>query len=64
MTIRYCPICRRLVKAKVLKGGCSQKNFGNTIAKRRKIVHLSQDDGCNHIWYTLEIPEHVLTFLF
>ena len=60
MARRYCPKCRRLVEAKALDTGYSQKKFGNAIAKRRKIVHLIRDGGCGHEWYTLEIPEDIL----
>ena len=59
MAARYCPRCKKIVEAKVLETGYSQMKFENVIAKRRKIVHLTEDGGCGHEWYTLEIPEEI-----
>ena len=39
---------------------CSQIDFKGIRGKRRKIVHLEEDDGCEHIWYTVEVMEDVL----
>ena len=27
--------------------------------KRRKIIHLEEDGGCGHEWYTVEVPESI-----
>jgi hypothetical protein len=39
---------------------CSQVDFKRIRGKRRKIVHLEEDGGCGHIWYTVEVVEDVL----
>ena len=38
----------------------SQVDFRSIRGKRRKIVHLEEDDGCGHSWYTVEVVEDVL----
>jgi hypothetical protein len=39
----------------------SQVEFQGIGAKRRRIKHLEEDGGCGHEWFTLEMPEDVLT---
>jgi hypothetical protein len=57
---KYCPECREVVVAKAL-GDYSQVEFRGIAAKRRRIKHLEEDGGCGHEWFTLEMPEDVLT---
>ncbi len=44
---------------KVLQN-CSQIDFKRIRGKRRKIVHLVEDDGCGECWYTVEVLEDAL----
>jgi hypothetical protein len=39
---------------------CSQIDFKGIRGKRRKIVHLEDDDGRGHSWYTIEVMEDAL----
>jgi hypothetical protein len=56
MGLKFCPRCREIVLTKVLPSDYSQKGYRNLAVKRRKIVHLVEDGGCGHTWYTVEIP--------
>jgi len=56
---KYCPKCREVVTTKAV-GSYSQIDFKGVLVKRRKIVHLEEDGGCGHEWYTVEVPEDVL----
>jgi hypothetical protein len=49
------PLC----ETKVLSN-FSQIDFTGIRGKRRKIVHLEEDGGCGHCWYTVEVVEDVL----
>lgn len=59
MGTKYCPVCKKVVIAKVI-GKYSQVEFKAIPVKRRKIVHLESDGGWGHEWYTAEIAEEVL----
>ena len=56
---KYCPNCKEVVVAKVL-GSYSQVDFTGIPVKRRKIIHLKEDGGFGHEWYTVEVAEDVL----
>jgi hypothetical protein len=60
MTIKYCPACEELGKTKVVPSGYKQVPYQNSVIKRRKLTHRFEDGGCDHTWYTYEIPEDVL----
>ena len=62
MGMKYCPNCRQVVLTKVLQN-CLQINFKGIRGKRRKIVHLEEDGGCGHCWYTVEVLEDALNEL-
>ena len=38
----------------------SQVDFKGIPVKRRKIIHLKEDGGCGHEWYTVEIADDFL----
>ena len=59
MGMKYCPICREVTITKAL-GSYSQVDFRGVPVKRRKIVHLEEDGGCGHEWYTVEVPAYML----
>ena len=59
MGMKYCPRCRKVVVTKALQN-YSQVDFKGIRGKRRKIVHLEEDGGCGHSWYTVEVVEDVL----
>jgi len=59
MGMKYCPNCKEVVDAKVL-GNYSQVDFKGIPVKRRLIVHMEEDGGCGHEWYTIEIAEGIL----
>jgi len=59
MGMKYCPNCKEVVTTKAL-GSYSQVVFEGVPVKRRKIVHLEEDGGCGHEWYTVEVVEDVL----
>ena len=59
MGMKYCPNFRKVVLTKVLQN-YSQVDFKGIRGKRRKIVHLEEDGGCGHVWYTVEVVEDVL----
>ena len=59
MGMKYCPNCKEVVVTKAL-GSYSQVDFKGVPGKRRKIVHLEEDGGCGHRWYTVELIEDVL----
>jgi len=60
MTIKYCPNCKNLVKTKVVPGIYKQIPYQNSVITRRQITHRIEDGGCNHIWYTFEVPEDLM----
>ncbi len=60
MGTKYCPDCRKVVETKALSN-YSQVEYRNILVKKRKIAHLEEDGGCGHTWYTIELPEDVLT---
>ena len=57
---KYCPECKEVVETKALPN-YSQIEFQGIAAKRRKIMHMEEDGGCGYEWFTLEMPEDVLT---
>ena len=59
MGMKYCPNCKEVVVTKALSN-YSQVDFRGVPAKRRKIIHLEEDSGCGHRWYTVEVAEDVL----
>jgi hypothetical protein len=56
---KYCPECKDVVVTKALSN-YSQVEFRGISAKRREIIHLEEDGGCGHRWYTLELLEDAL----
>jgi hypothetical protein len=56
---KYCPECKEVVVTKALSN-YSQVEFRGISAKRRRIIHLEENGGCKHKWYTLEFPENAL----
>ena len=59
MGMKYCPKCGKVGLTKALPN-YSQVDYRGIRGKRRKIVHLEEDGGCGHIWYTVELVEDVL----
>ena len=59
MGMKYCPECQKVVVTKALSD-YSQVDFKGIQGKRRKIVHLEEDGGCGHRWYTVEVAEDAL----
>jgi len=59
MGMKYCPECQKVVLTKALSNYL-QVDFKGIQGKRRKIVHLEEDSGCGHRWYTVEVAEDVL----
>jgi hypothetical protein len=59
MGMKYCPKCQNVVVTKALSN-YSQVEVKGIRGKRRKIVHLEEDGGCGHRWYTVEVVEDVL----
>ena len=59
MGMKYCPVCKEVAITKAL-GSYSQVDFRGVPVKRRKIVHLEEDGGCGHEWFTVEVPADVL----
>lgn len=59
MGMKYCPNCMEVVVTKALSD-YSQVDFKGVPGKRRKIVHLEEDSGCGHSWYTVEVAEDIL----
>jgi len=57
--MKYCPQCRAVVLTKALQN-YSQVVINGVPGKRRKIIHLEEDGGCGHSWYTVELLEEVL----
>jgi hypothetical protein len=55
---KYCPKCKDVVETKVLLN-YSQREYRGILAKRRLIMHKVEDGGCDHIWFTIEMPEEV-----
>ena len=56
---KFCPNCEQVVVTKAF-ADYSQVEYRDIMVKRRKIVHLEEDGGCSHIWYTVEMPEDIL----
>ncbi len=59
MGMKYCPNCKEVVVTKALSN-YSQVDIKGIQGKRRKIVHLEEDNGCGHQWFTVEVAEDVL----
>jgi len=59
MGMKYCPNCKKVVVTKALQN-YSQIDFKGIRGKRRKIVHLEEDGGRGHSWYTVEVLEDAL----
>ena len=59
MGLKYCPMCKQVVVTKALSN-YSQVVFKGVPGKRRKIVHLEEDGGCGHSWYTVELVQDIL----
>ena len=59
MGMKYCPNCKQVVVTKALQN-YSQVDIKGIQGKRRKIVHLEEDGGCGHRWFTVEVVEDVL----
>lgn len=59
MGYENCPNCHEVVITKALSE-YSQVEYKGVPVKRRKIIHLEEDGGCGHSWYTVEIVEDVL----
>ena len=57
---KYCPECKEVVITKALSN-YSQIEYQGILVKRRKIGHLEEDNGCGFTWYTVELPEDVLS---
>ena len=57
---KYCKNCKKVVETKALSN-YSQVEYRGILVKRRKIGHLEEDGGCGCEWFTLEMPEEVLT---
>ena len=60
MTTKYCPNCQSLVETKVVPSGYKQIRINNSVLKRRKIIHKIEDEGCDHTWFTYEVPEGLM----
>jgi len=56
MGMRYCPECRKVVETRVLVGNTQTETHG-IAGKKRKVIHRTEDGGCGHEWYTVEVPE-------
>ena len=57
---KYCPECKEVVITKAFSN-YSQVEHQGILVKRRKIGHIEEDGGCGCTWYTVELPEDVLT---
>ena len=57
---KYCPECKEVVITKAL-ANYTQVKYRGILVKRRKIGHMEDDGGCGCTWYTIELPEDVLT---
>ena len=60
MGLKYCPMCEEIVITKALPN-YSQVEFRGIPVKKREIAHLEEDGGCGNQWFTVEMPEDVLT---
>ena len=60
MGMKYCPMCKQVVVTKAFSN-YSQVEYRGILVKRRKIGHLEEDGGCGCTWYTVEMPEDVLS---
>jgi ribosomal protein L32 len=61
MGLKFCPNCGEVVVTKALSK-YSQRDYKGVLVKRRQIGHLTEDGGCGHTWYTVEVPEDNLPF--
>ena len=59
MGMKYCPKCKEVAVTKALPN-YSQVEIKGVLGKRRKIVHLEEDGGCGHSWYTVELVQDAL----
>ena len=59
MTIKYCPYCNKIGKTRVLSD-YEQVPWRGIMVKRRRVMHLIDDGGCGHTWYTVELPFEML----
>ena len=59
MGMKFCPKCEKVVLTKALPN-YSQVTCRGIPGKRREIVHLEEDGGCGHSWYTIELLEDVV----
>jgi hypothetical protein len=59
MGMKYCPNCKEVVVTKAL-ANYTQVEYRGVLAKRREIMHLEEDGGCGHRWYTVEVMEDLL----
>ena len=59
MTIKYCPHCNKIGKTRVLSD-YEQLPWRGIVVKRRRVIHLIDDGGCGHTWYTVELPFEML----
>ena len=60
MGTKFYPNCREVVITRALPN-YSQIEFRGIMVKRREIIHREEDGGCGNTWYTVEIPEDVLS---
>ncbi len=60
MANKYCRYCNIIAETRVI-GGYTQIPFRGGFIKRRRVVHRFEDGGCGNVWYTYEIPEHLLS---
>ena len=60
MGLKYCPKCREFVITNALPN-YSQIEFRGIPVKKQEIPDLEEVDGCGHRWFTVEMPENVLT---
>jgi len=60
MGLKYCPNCKQVVVTKALPN-YTQVEYRGILVKKREIAHLEEDGGCNYRWFTLEMPEEILT---
>ncbi len=58
---KYCPECREVVETKALPN-YTQIEFRGILVKKREIAHLKEDGGCGYRWFTVELPEDILTW--
>ena len=59
MTLKYCPHCNEIGKTRVMSD-YEQMPWKGILVKRRRVMHLIDDGGCGHAWYTVELPWDML----